>query len=204
MSLQFVFDYRSPYSYLADTQVRTWEADIDYRPVDIGAVMKKVNNQPSPACPPKARYAVADARRWAEHYGVPFAPNMALIQAMNEGRFDGAMMSRAALVAQEIGVFQRVHEALYEAVWTGTDDLSTAEGRRAFLDTRGIDAHNLWERASSPPILESMASLVDEVAQRGAFGVPFFFVGDHMFFGNDRLNFVKAQLQSQPLEGARA
>jgi hypothetical protein len=47
---------------------------LDYRsePVDIVAVMRKVNNQPSPLCPPKARYAGIDAQRWAEHYDVVF------------------------------------------------------------------------------------------------------------------------------------
>jgi len=68
MRIEFIFDYRSPYSYLANTQLKGLGADVDYKPVDIVAVMKKVNNQPSPLCPPKARYAGIDAARWARLY----------------------------------------------------------------------------------------------------------------------------------------
>jgi len=106
MDIEFVYDYRSPYAYLANTQLGTLGAGIVYEPVNILAVMKAVNNQPSPLCPPKARYAGIDAARWAKHYGVAFSPNRALLQAMAASQFDGTLLSRAALAAQQLGVFR--------------------------------------------------------------------------------------------------
>jgi DSBA-like thioredoxin domain len=85
MQVQFVLDYRSPYAYLANAQIASLGAQVSYEPVDILSVMKEVNNQPSPMCPPKAKYAGLDATRWAKHYGVPFSPNMALLAALRQG-----------------------------------------------------------------------------------------------------------------------
>jgi 2-hydroxychromene-2-carboxylate isomerase len=86
MTVDFIDDYRSPYSYLTDTRLKKLGADIAYKPIDIISVMKAVNNQPSPMCPPKARCAGADAGRWAKHYRIPFFPNAGLLQATGAGR----------------------------------------------------------------------------------------------------------------------
>lgn len=65
MQIEFVFDYRSPYAYLANTQLSNLTHPIDYVPVDTLTVMKAVNNQPSTECPAKAKYARIDIARWA-------------------------------------------------------------------------------------------------------------------------------------------
>jgi 2-hydroxychromene-2-carboxylate isomerase len=52
MQIQFILDYRSPYAYLANTQIMSMGVQIKYEPVEIVSVMKRVNNQPSPMCPP--------------------------------------------------------------------------------------------------------------------------------------------------------
>jgi 2-hydroxychromene-2-carboxylate isomerase len=202
MSLEFVFDYRSPYAYLANTQIGAWGVQVDYQPVDIVAVMRKVNNQPSPLCPPKARYASIDTARWATLYRVGFSPNEALLQAMQSGRFDGVLLSRAGLAAQELGVFEQLNNALFAAVWAGADDLATEAGRAVFLKVRNIRAHDLWKLASDPKIVKLLAERDQEAAKRGVFGVPTMFVNGEMFFGNDRLQFVQARLQGPPTHGA--
>ncbi|WCI91053.1 DsbA family protein [Pseudomonas aeruginosa] len=156
--------------------------------------MKKVNNQPSPACPAKAKYSGIDAARWAAVYGVPLAPNGAFFQAMRAGQVEGAILARAALAAQQTGSFEVVHPALFQAVWAGTDDLITAEGRSTFLKNLGVD-EDIWQLADRPAVRDQLAANNEEAARRGVFGVPTLFCGDEMFFGNDRLDFVRAALQ---------
>jgi 2-hydroxychromene-2-carboxylate isomerase len=201
MLLEFISDYRSPYSYLANTKLKTLGMRIEHKPLDIVAVMKLVNNQPSPTCPPKARYAGLDAARWAKLYGARFSPNLPLLGAMGAGKFDGSLLSRAALVAQEIGMFDRVNDAIFEAVWAGDEDLVTDQGRSAFLRTRDISIDDLWQLASAPKIVELQVQQAKEAADRGVFGAPTFFVDDEMFFGNDRLGFVVARLQGKSFDG---
>jgi len=194
MSLEFVLDYRSPYSYLANTKVAELCPQATYQVVDIINVMKQVHNQPSPECPAKARYSAVDATRWAKLYKVAWAPNMAFLGAMRDKSFDGAVLSRAGLAAQELGVFSIANDALFTAVWAGTVDLLSAEGKAQFLAKHGIDV-DIWAHADSKVIRERLASCDEHAAVRGVFGVPTFFVGDEMFFGNDRLDFVRAALK---------
>jgi 2-hydroxychromene-2-carboxylate isomerase len=193
MQVQFILDYRSPYAYLANTQAASLVAEIDYRPVDIVSVMKKVNNQPSPMCPPKAKYAGLDAMRWAKHYGVPFSPNRALLDALRQGHVTGDLLSRAAIAGQTLGVFPQLNDALFGAVWAGADDLATAEGRSQFAASRALPPE-LWDAAESAEVEAKLAANGEQAAAQGVFGVPTFFVDGEMFFGNDRLDFIKARL----------
>lgn len=202
MTVEFIYDYRSPYSYLADSQLEKLGAKIIFKLIDAISVMKTVNNQPSPLCPPKARYAAIDAGRWAKQYGIPFSPNWNLIKAMGAGAFDGSLLSRAGLAALEIGVFDKANKALFELVWASTVDMTSDDDREVYFSQRGIDGKRLWSVASSAGVSNLLAKNCDEAADRGVFGVPTFLVGDELFFGNDRLNFVRASLQDAPVEGA--
>ncbi|MDH4559060.1 hypothetical protein E8F11_28495 [Pseudomonas sp. BN417] len=194
MSLEFVLDYRSPYTYLANTQVADLSSHTVYQVVDIVNVMRKVHNQPSPECPAKARYSAIDSARWAKLYEVAWAPNLVLLGAMRDREFDGSFINRAGLAAQELGVFEIVNSALFAAVWAGSDDLLTSEGKSTFLKKQGCDI-DIWEYSSSAYIKERLASNDETAASRGVFGVPSFFVGDELFFGNDRIEFVRAALK---------
>lgn len=193
MNLQSVFDYRSPYAYLANTRLPSLDHPVEYLPINILTVMKQVNNQPSPACPPKLRYSGIDATRWARLYQAPFAPNSALLQAMGEGRFDGALLVRLAIAAQQNGVFETLHPALFEALWASTTDLTTPDSRETFLQTLNLDP-SLWHLADTPQIQAQLATNNALAIERGVFGVPTFFCDDEMFFGNDRLDFVRASI----------
>jgi 2-hydroxychromene-2-carboxylate isomerase len=195
MQVQFVLDYRSPYAYLANTQLASMGAELSYEPLDIVSVMKKVNNQPSPMCPPKAKYAKLDATRWAKHYGVPFSPNGALFDALRQGHVRNDLFSRAAIAGQQLGVFGQMNDALFGAVWAGSDDLASADGRSQFAVRHALPPE-LWELAESAEVEEKLTANNERAVARGVFGVPTFFVNDEMFFGNDRLSFVKASLDA--------
>jgi 2-hydroxychromene-2-carboxylate isomerase len=202
MTVQYVFDYRSPYAYLANTQLKALPAEIDYMPVDIVAVMDIVGNQPSPKCPPKARYSGMDAGRWAALYGVPLVPNKSAMQAAATGKIEQDLFSRAAIAAQKLGVFDSLHDALFTAYWGVPVDLVSSEGRNALLTASGIDA-DVWTLADSQEVRDELKLNVVQAAEKGVFGAPTFFVGQEMFFGNDRLDFVRHALQRAEQGGAQ-
>jgi 2-hydroxychromene-2-carboxylate isomerase len=204
MRIEFMSDYRSPYSYLANARLKKMGISVDHKPLDIVAVMRLVNNRPSPECPAKSRYAGMDAQRCAKLYDVEFSPNWVVLKAMGAGAFDGTTLSRAALVAQQLGIFDQVNDALFEAIWAGDDDLASEEGRSNFLQSRNIAADDLWSLASQPEIVELQVEQAKEAADRGVFGVPTIFVEEEMFFGNDRLSFVEARLNGGSQAGAVA
>jgi 2-hydroxychromene-2-carboxylate isomerase len=194
MLVEFIFDYPSPYAYLASTQLGRLGVPVRHEPVGIVDVMSRVNNQPSPACPPKARYAGIDAARWARRYGVSFEPNRAFLATLGTGTFDYQILTRGALVAQELDLFAPYNAAMFAALWGKPQDIVTEGGRETFLKKLGIDAPYFWRRADSPQLRAELDRRNEAAAQRGVFGVPTFFVDNEMFFGNDRLDFVRERL----------
>jgi 2-hydroxychromene-2-carboxylate isomerase len=191
--LEFFFDYVSPFSYLASSQLpalaKRTGAELVYRPFFLGGVMQATGNKPPATLPARAKSMAADLPRWARHYGIPFAFNpsfpMNTLQAM-----------RGALAAQEQGSFPAYHEALFRAAWAEARNLGDPAELRDVIAKAGIDPEPLLARAGAEEIKERLKAQTAEAVQRGAFGAPTFFVGDEMFFGNDRLHFVEQALRA--------
>jgi 2-hydroxychromene-2-carboxylate isomerase len=191
--VEFFFDYGSPYSYLADTRLpaladRTG-ATIVYKPMLLGAVFKATGNS-SPAASPvqsKLQYGVADLSRWARHYGVPFRlnPNFPI---------NTLRLMRGAVAAQQSGDFPQFHRAVFAAIWQQDENMGDDTVVRDVLEKAGIDGRALWERTGSAEVKDLLRTNTEEAVRRGAFGAPTFFVGDEMYWGNDRLLFVEAAL----------
>ena len=184
--LRFYFDYLSPYAYLAHTQLLRLDHPIDYRPFDIRALMPAVGNVPtSVICKPKNRYIQADLRRWVRHYGVPFARNPQIME------IDHRRLLRATLLAAEGGDARATVSALYAAMWGEPRPLGTAAEVAEVLAMTGASVATAID---APGLDEAVTRATDEAIESGVFGAPTIFVGDEMFFGNDRLDFVRAAL----------
>ena len=188
--LEFFYDYVSPYSYLANSQLgRFADAEVEYRPMLLGGVMKATGNQPPAMLPARGKYMSSDLARWVKHYDVPFAWNpgfpVLTIKAL-----------RVALVAQQRGEFKVVHDALYAGMWQQQADLSDEATLRGILDAAGVATDEYMQAIEADDIKEQLKANTEEAISRGAFGAPTMFVGDEMFFGNDRLHFVEAALAS--------
>jgi 2-hydroxychromene-2-carboxylate isomerase len=187
--LRFYFDYLSPYAYLAHTQLLRLDHPIDYRPFDIRTLMPAVGNVPtSVICKPKNRYVQADLRRWVLHYGVPFARNPQ-IMAIDHRRLLCATLLAAE--GEDAGV---VVSALYAAMWGVPRPLGTAAEVAEVLATAGMTSASVAADIDASDQDEAVTRATDEAVAHGVFGAPTMFVGDEMFFGNDRLDFVRAAL----------
>jgi len=192
-TLEFFFDYGSPFSYLADTQLSDLAARtgcrIVYRPMLLGGVFKATGNRSPVAEPvePKRRHMGVDMARWVAHYGVPFRLNPHF-------PINTIKIMRGAHAAQRAGVFEAYHAAMFPALWAEGRDLGDDAVIAEVVSRAGLDAAKLAAGASDPDVKEALRVTTDEAVGRGAFGAPTFFVGDEMFFGNDRLHFVEAAL----------
>ena len=191
-NLEFFFDFRSPYSYLANTQLPSLGAEVAYRPFEILGLMDQVGNVPtSVICKPKSKYLGADLRRWVGLYGVPFQrhPDLATI--------DARRLLRAVLAADELGQPGPAVAAIFRAVWGVPAPLATAADVAAALERAGLTAPDLASRIDDPALDARLDKATADAAARGVFGAPTIFVGDEMFFGNDRLDFVRECLASK-------
>jgi len=187
--IEFYFDFPSPYSYLATTQFSRLRADtgadIIYKPFRILELMKMVGNRPTTVeCKNKGKYAFTDIGRWTARYQVPFQRNP------NLRAVDFAQLGRVALVAIDEGRGGDYVSAIYRALWAGEANLADRGVFTALLDKAGLDGEGLLKRAEAPEVMTRLDQATEAAAERGVFGSPTFFVGDQMFFGNDRLDFL--------------
>jgi 2-hydroxychromene-2-carboxylate isomerase len=190
---EYFFDYVSPYAYLADTQlpalVERSGAEIVYRPFLLGGVMKASQNSPPITVPNKGAYLMTDVRRWCARYGVELNPNPHFpVNTL------GAM--RAAVAALGEPRFGAFHRAMFRAVWVEGKNLGDEAVLRAEIDRAGLDGAAILARSATPEVKDVLRRNSEESVARGAFGAPTFFVGEEMFWGNDRLEFVEAALRA--------
>ena len=189
--VEFFFDYGSPFSYLADTQLAALAqrtgATIVYWPMLLGAVLKATGNASPIAVPAKGRYMGVELQRWAKHYGVPFVTNRFF--PINTMR-----LMRGAVAAQQADCFAEYHRAIYPAFWVDSANLGEPEVIRSVLVKAGLNADLLLARIEEPDVKEQLRLNTEEAVRRGVFGAPTFFVGEEMFWGNDRLTFVEEAL----------
>ena len=192
--LEFFFDYGSPFSYLADTQLeglagRTG-AVVSYRPMLLGGVFKETGNSSPISIEAKRKYMNADLERWAKHYGVP---------ALHNPHFpiNTIRLMRGAIAAQRSGVFAAYHRAIFDAFWRDGLNLGDAAVVRGVLERAGLDAVRLAAASEEHAVKDALRVATETAVVRGAFGAPTFFVGDQMFWGNDRLLFVEHALKAR-------
>ncbi len=187
--LEFFYDYVSPYSYLADHEVgRVEAAEVLYRPMFLGAVMQATGNRPPATVAAKGDYLRTDVRRWAAKYGIPFRFNSVFPQKTVNAL-------RLAIAAQRRGVFERVHAPLFAAMFVEDRDLGDNDVLADIVAAAGLDADEMMAAIADQSIKDELRRNTEEAVERGAFGAPTMFVGEEMFFGNDRWEFVREALE---------
>ena len=185
--LEFFYDYVSTYSYLANSQVAKMNADVIYKPMFLGAVMKATDNSPPMTVKAKGAYLNKDVDRWVKRYDIPFRMNPNFPQ-------NTVNALRLALVAQREGCFDDVHQALFDAMWVHENDLGDVENLAKIATDAGLSSEAI-EDVGSAEIKDELRTNTEEAISRGAFGAPTFYVGDQMFFGNDRFEFIEEALK---------
>lgn len=192
--VEFLFDYGSPFSYLASLQIEGFAkrngATVTYTPILLGAVLKATGNASPMTVPAKARYMTSELRRWARRYGVAFKSNPHPFMS------NTLRLMRGAVAAQQLGIFLPYHRAIYRAVWADAQDLGDETVLRGVLDRAGVPAAKLMAAAERQDVKDRLRHNTDEAVRRGVFGAPTFFVGDEMFWGNDRFDFIEQALHS--------
>jgi 2-hydroxychromene-2-carboxylate isomerase len=193
----FFFDVGSPYSYLAATQVpglreRTG-AVVRWRPFLLGGAFQLTGNEMPARVAAKARYMLADLHRWAEQYGVPF--RMSSHFPVNTLSAQRTLLAADELHGQE--AVEKLAMELFEAMWVDDEDVSSGDCIAFRVNRCGLDAQKLAARIGEDELKQRLKDVTAEAVERGAFGAPTFFVGDAMFWGNDRLHMVEEHLKKR-------
>lgn len=194
--VDFYFDYRSPYSYIANTQTSRIEASVLYRPIDLMTLFELARNPArTSASPSKLRYSHFDLARWARAYGVRFQANSRLVEV------DSKLLANGAIAAQHLGVFPVYHSTIFAALWAEDVDLASSGGRTDALRKAGLDAGAVWRLAAQEEIAQERDANTRRAFDAGAFGTPTFVYDGELFFGNDRISFLNDRIREAPPHG---
>lgn len=192
-TVEFLFDVGSPYSYLAYHQLpkiaAARQAGITWTPVLLGGIFQATGNRSPVEVPAKGKHLQVDLQRWAKLFGVHFAMNPHFpINTLGLMRAAVAMQMRSELD------FQRYLAAIFAAMFDAPRNLNAADEIAAVLAQAGFDAAEVMALATSQDVKDRLKANTEQAVARGVFGAPTFFVGNQMFWGQDRLDFVDSAL----------
>lgn len=193
MNVEFFFDVGSPTTYLAWTQLTkicaSKGAELVYRPMLLGGVFLATGNVSPVAVPAKGRHSIIDQARFARRYGVPLVMNphfpintLQLMRALT-----GVQMHQPER-------FQDLLTALFKAMWIDAQNLNDPQMIGRMLVKAGFSVDEVLALSNQPDVKAQLRATTDEAVERGIYGAPTMFVGDEMFFGQDRLDFVEEAL----------
>jgi 2-hydroxychromene-2-carboxylate isomerase len=189
MQIPFYFDYACPWAYLGSCRVEAYFqalAEIDFRPVNLAALREPEAGPQSLGGmgERKKQNYMHDMRHWSEMIGADFAN-------VTGPRPDTRLLLRAALVAKDAGRFREFHYPAFRARWAEGKDVAAPGVVRELLAGAGLGADAALARAQSDELAARLKSDTQAAIERGVFGVPTVFVGDEMFWGNDRFELAR-------------
>ena len=201
--LEFFFDCSSPWTYLAFHNIQPLAADlkepIQWRPVLVGGIFNAVNPsvyaQREKPVPAKAAYMLKDMQDWANEAGLK------IIMPPKVFPVNSVKAMRGCLWLEPQGKLLAFASAVFEAYWSREEDISQDAVLLKICQAIGVDGAEFLAGIAQPAIKEQLKSNTEEVIRRGGFGSPTMFLGEDMYFGNDRLALLKAAILRQRKAG---
>jgi 2-hydroxychromene-2-carboxylate isomerase len=200
-TVDFYFDYSSTNSYFAAFMLpeicRRHDAQVNWLPLHSAALFRGTGFDVMAMTPRKARYLWRDHQRYAEFTGLPFRkPTRFPIKTAAALRATLMIASLAGDKAENYtsSVTAAFTQAVMRAYWERDEDIGDADVLSALARRISVDGDRLVALSGSEDARARLTSLNERAVARGVFGAPMFFVGEEMFWGKDRLDFVERRL----------
>jgi 2-hydroxychromene-2-carboxylate isomerase len=193
-AIEFLFDFGSPYSYLAYHGVRQVAArhgaPLIWKPILLGGVFQATGNRSPMEVPAKGRWSQLDLARWAQFWGVPFHHNPFF-------PINTLTLMRGAIGYQMQGQHLPEYiEAIFSAMWQRAINLGDATELARVVDGAGLDSTAFGAMVTDAAVKERLKEVTQEAVARGVFGAPTFFVDGEMYWGQDRLTLIDEALST--------
>jgi 2-hydroxychromene-2-carboxylate isomerase len=195
-TLDFYFDFSSPYGYFAATRIgalaQKHGRTASWHPLLLGPVFKATGAAPLPMIPLKGDYSRRDIERSARFHDIPYRPPQPF-------PIPTQLAARAMLwIEQMHGSGKAVEFATraYNAYFVDGRNIAEAEPIADIATAIDVDPTALIEGAGSTAIKEQLKADVGAAMARGVFGSPFVIVDEEPFWGFDRFDQLEAFLKN--------
>ena len=202
-NIEFFFDISSPWTYLAFHNIQPLAAElnvpIQWRPILVGGIFNSVNpsvyamrENPVPA---KWAYMKKDLQDWAREAELKIVMPPKVFPVNSVKAMRACIWLDQQTPAGQASQMLPFARAAFEAYWAREEDISQDDVLAELCEQCGIEVKAFFTGISQPAIKDQLKTNTEEVIRRGGFGSPTMFVGDDMYFGNDRLPLLQSALQ---------
>ena len=185
-SIDFYFDFISPYSYLANKKIETIkkkiEINFNYKPVLVGGLHNLQGIMAPAFIKPKLKHMISDCDLIAKKIKTDFIWNSKFpINSLN--------IMRGYLFVNEEARDLYLN-LIFNAYWKDNLDISNEEILKSLLEKCKIDANSFFDGIKDPKIKDKLKDNTQEAHDKEVFGAPTYTVNDKIFWGQDRLEFA--------------
>ena len=196
-SIDFYFDYSSPYGYFAAMKIEDLAAQhgrsVNWKPILLGAVFKVTGGQPLPALPLKGTYALRDILRSARFHDVPYQqPSKFPVATQAPARAFYWVNERDPMLAKKLA------QALYNAYFVQDRDISSPEITADVAATLGLKRDEVLAALNDTAVKDKLKNEVDAAIKLGVFGSPYIVIDGEPFWGMDRFDQIERWLAGGP------
>jgi 2-hydroxychromene-2-carboxylate isomerase len=200
-TIEFYWDLGSTNTYFALHLIKAiakkHDATIAPRPFNLGYVFRKQNYVLMEEPKAKLRARKIDLMRWAKRYQLPFSMPTKFPMKTSPAL-------RGALAMRRLDKEWDFIERIFGAYWEKNDaSVGELPGLKRIAAELGVDQAEFEQFVESDEIRNGLIAETDRGLERGVFGVPTFFVGDEMFWGKDRMEFIDDELATHSLPRVR-
>ena len=191
-SLDFYFDFISPYSYLAHKKITTLNVNniinINYKPILLGG-LHNLNGITAPAFNEhKMKNMQNDCELVAKKNNINFKWN-------KKFPINTLYLMRGYLVVEK-KLKKIFFDKCFDAYWKDNIDISNEESVIKILKDCSIDKNIFFEEIKSPKIKDELKLLTNNAFRKDIFGAPTFIVNNKIFWGQDRLDYALDEYNS--------
>jgi 2-hydroxychromene-2-carboxylate isomerase len=199
MHIDYYVSLNSPWTHLGAARIEAMatahNATMRIYPVDFGAIFAKSGGLPLPQrSPQRQAYRLQELARWRDHLNIPIQIRPKFFPA-NEQQTAGCVIAARQTIGDQpaIKLAHRILKALWQEEKNPADPATLA----ALITEIGLDADHLMKLGSDPKWAEQRIADTQAALDRNVFGAPSYVIGDDIFWGQDRLEFVQRRLAAE-------
>jgi carboxymethylenebutenolidase len=196
LHVDYYASLNSPWTHLGAARIVAMTArhgaTLRIWPVDFGTIFPQSGGLPLPRrAPQRQAYRMMELTRWRDLLGIPI---------MIEPKFFPSPETLTAgctiAVRETIGdgpAIKLAHRIL-KALWQEEKNPSDPATLAVLIKDVGLDPDAVLTLGEEPRWLERRTADTQAALARGVFGAPSYVIGEEIFWGQDRLNFVERRL----------
>mgnify|MGYP001256262310 FL=1 len=186
-SIEFYFDFSSPYAYLGFKEIKKYEKkypfQIKYMPIFLGGLHNSAGITPAAFNKVKSKYMVQDTKLVANKKNIKFSFNSYFpIKTVN--------FMRGAIIAKDDNYEKIYVEKIFDSIWRDGLNMNDNIIINKVLKNLDLNPDIFFGKVSDIKIKDKLKKLTNDALKKGIFGAPTYYVNRKIFFGQDRLSYA--------------